>query len=151
MKKILILVLTIFILSGCSTKVPTIEPPVNMKLEGDTILFNDVLNAIFYEIEINSVVTQLVETRYKLEAEGTYKVRIRSIDKDNNRSAFSSMFTFKYELKEEEIFDPHIVEGNDKIYVEDEDLVILFAYNQGFYIKSITAPNNDIETSEYEI
>lgn len=156
MKRILILILTIFIISGCSTQKPTIQPPVNIKLEGDTLQFNEVSNAVFYELELNSVVIKLEVNSYKLETAGTYMVRVRSVDKDNNRSAFSSMFTFQYEIEDEsgedeESFDPYIIEGNDKLYIEGEDLVIIFAYNQGFYIKSITAPNNDIETTEYEI
>ena len=136
-------------MTGCNTAVK-IQPPVNIRIEADTIMFDAVTLAVSYEIEINSVIYNIDENEYTLQESGTYMVRIRSIDGNNNKSNFSSLYTFKYDSEVEE-FAPYIIDGDSKDYVSGEDLIINFAYMQGYYIKSITAPNNDIESNEYSI
>lgn len=148
MKKIIVILIVLFI-SACS-QVSSLQPPSNIRLEGDIIRFDAVTEAKHYEIEINSYIHKIDLNEYLLENSGTFLVRVRSIDEKGNKSNFSSLYTFRYEADVVN-FEPYIIDGDSREYVLGEELVINFSFMQGFYIKSITAPNNDISKNEYII
>lgn len=148
MKKIILLILLSFILVACGEeKVIELEAPTNIRLEENMILFNEASNAAFYEIEINEVTHKTNDLFYVLEDYGTYEVRIRSGYK-SNYSEYSDIQTFIY-LEQSDA--PYVIDGQDKTYVNGSNLTIYIYLPTGYTIRSISAPNNDINDDEYEI
>src|SRR5690554_2824811 len=149
MKKTILLILLSFILVGCSnTNIDIkLEIPTNIRNEENMILFDQVENAVFYELEINDKTYITNDLFYVLEEYGTYEVRIRSGYK-NNYSEYSESITFIYQ---EQSDDPSIIDGQDKTYVNGSNLTIYIYLPTGYTIRSISAPNNDINDDEYEI
>lgn len=145
MKKLIIIIFLSILLVSCNKD--NINPPKNIRLEDDTILFDEVTNIKNYEIEINEKIYKIDKPSYKLTEYGKYEVRVRSI-KGKNKSNFSELYTFEYI---ESSNNPYIIDGDNKKYVNDSDLIINFHLPKDFLIKSISAPNNDIESSEYII
>src|SRR5690554_4229722 len=136
MKKTILLILLSFILVGCSnTNIDIkLEIPTNIRNEENMILFDQVENAVFYELEINDKTYITNDLFYVLEDYGTYVVRIRSGYK-NNYSEYSESITFIYQ-------EPYIIDGQDKTYVSGNNLLIYIYLPEGYTIKSISAPNN---------
>lgn len=148
MKKIILLILLSFILVACGEEeVIELEAPTNIRLEENMILFDEASNAAFYEIEINNVTHKTNDLFYVLEDYGTYEVRIRSGYR-SNYSEYSDIQTFTY-LEQSDA--PYIIDGQDKTYVNGSNLTIYIYLPTGYTIRSISAPNNDINDDEYEI
>src|SRR5690554_6457207 len=148
MKKIILLILLSFILVACGEEeVVEIEAPTNIRLEENMILFDEVENAAFYETEINGITNRTNDLFYLLKDFGTYEVRIRA----GYRSIYSEcseLKTFAY-LEQSDV--PYIIDGQDKTYVKGSNLTIYIYLPTGYTIRSISAPNNDINDDEYEI
>jgi len=148
MKKIILLILLSFILVACGEEeVIELEAPTNIRLEENMILFDEASNAAFYEIEINNITHKTNDLFYVLEDYGTYEVRIRSGYR-SNYSEYSDIQTFIY-LEQSDA--PYIIDGQDKTYVNGSNLTIYIYLPTGYTIRSISAPNNDINDDEYEI
>ena len=149
MKKIILLLLLSFILVACddTNNIEELEIPTNIRLEENMILFNGVENAAFYEIEINGITNRTNDFYYLLEEFGTYEVRIRAGSR-SIYSEYSELKTFTY-LEQSDA--PYIIDGQDKTYINGNDLTIYIYLPNGFTIRSISAPNNDINEDEYNI
>src|SRR5690554_21082 len=148
MKKIILLILLSFILVACGEEeVIELEAPTNIRLEENMILFDEVENAAFYETEINGITNRTNDLFYLLEDFGTYEVRIRAGYR-SIYSEYSELKTFAY-LEQSDA--PYIIDGQDKTYINGNDLTIYIYLPNGFTIRSISAPNNDINEDEYNI
>jgi|SRR5690554_461361 len=146
MKKLVFITFIVFLLVSCVGK-QRLLPPNSIRIENDTIMFDTVQGAKYYELEIDGQIIQLNENKYTLEEFGVYKIRIRSIGQNDDKSVFSAYINIVYD----DSTTPYIVDGDNKTYIYENDLNILFYLPYNYYIKSITAPNNDINNDEYSI
>jgi|SRR5690554_1869508 len=149
MKNLILLILLSFILVACgdTNNIEELEIPTNIRLEENMILFDEVENAAFYEIEINGITNKTNNLFYLLEDFGTYEVRIRAGYR-SIYSEYSELKTFAYMERSDA---PYIIDGQDKTYINGNDLTIYIYLPNDFTIRSISAPSNDINEDEYNI
>ncbi len=94
MKKILLIVLSLFILYGCEEEVPRLSIPTQLQEDQGLITFDAVENADKYVIEINGIEYEITETSYMINEVGTYQVRVKAISEAFPDSFYTDKITF---------------------------------------------------------
>ncbi len=94
MKKILVIILSLFILYGCEEEVPRLSIPTQLQVNQGVVTFDAVENADKYVIEINGMEYEVTETSYTITEVGTYQVRVKAISEAFPDSFYTDKITF---------------------------------------------------------
>ena len=98
-KKILILLLLVFVLYGCKPDALTrLETPTNLRYENYEVHFDAVENAEMYILEVNGVTHELTDTMFELPMISTYDVRVKSRAEGYQDSYYTEMLNFTLEF-----------------------------------------------------
>lgn len=98
-KKILILLLLVFVLYGCKPEALTrLETPTNLRYENYEVHFDAVENAEMYILEVNGVTHELTDTMFELPMISTYDVRVKSRAEGYQDSYYTEMLNFTVEF-----------------------------------------------------
>ncbi len=100
MKKILITVMFILLLSSCREVLPTVSDmtvPTNLHVQNDTLLFDEVEGALFYTVKINTNTVDIITNNYNLgnlPNNQSYQIYVKS-NSGEDSSEYSVPFNYE--------------------------------------------------------
>jgi hypothetical protein len=96
MKKLLILSLLLFVLTGCETKgAPRLDTPENIRHEGSRVLFDEVMHATIYIVEVNGFPYETESTYFDIVETGDISVRVKAQAEGYQDSVYSENYVFQ--------------------------------------------------------
>ena len=142
MKKLFIVVIVLLTLFGCVPKgEPVLVTPTNLRQEGNQVLFDEVMHATHYIVEINGVAYTTEQTFFNIVETGDIRVRVKAQAEGYQDSLFSNEIQFTLTISLED------VKINYSIY-STFDLVV-YEFSEDVIIERISRTTGDVSDQNY--